>query len=93
VYAAFPSVNDPFGTCFSVPATRACTRAKADAWLSVDVLLLFRGRTIAVMANRPDVIAGALAGGCIGVLASASPPLRLGRPSDLMGANAVEGCS
>src|SRR5215472_2992304 len=31
VYAVFPSVNDPFGKCFSVPAMSARMRAKAVA--------------------------------------------------------------
>lgn len=40
VNAAFPRVNDPLGKCFSVPAMRACTSAKAAALDFVDMVVL-----------------------------------------------------
>ena len=40
VYATFPSVNCPFGKCFSVPAMSACTRAKVFALLAFVVVVV-----------------------------------------------------
>jgi hypothetical protein len=39
VYVVFPSVNDPFGKCFCVPAMSACTRVSAAALVTFDVML------------------------------------------------------
>src|ERR1019366_238383 len=39
VYGVFPSVNDPLGKCFCVPAMSACTAAKAAA-LVLDFVVL-----------------------------------------------------